>query len=86
MVSLFKHGLLKRLVFSRVWHHKPNYLKSLKHSLKRFVEFLENDQRQLRAFGALTTALGNLARATHCDYGVTLFCLCMLCMSTLFFL
>ena len=61
MVSLFKQGFLKRLVFSHVWHSKPNYLKSLKHSVKTFVAFLENDQRQHRAFGGLTTALGNLA-------------------------
>ena len=69
MVSLFKQGLLKRLFFSHVWHSKPNYLKSLKHSVKTFVAFLENDQRQHFAFVGLTRALGNLARAYDCDYG-----------------
>ena len=83
MVSLFKQGFLKRLVFSHVWHSKPNYLKSLKHSVKTFVAFLENDQRQHRAFGGLTTALGNLAgqliviMVWHCF--VCACCVCLPC-------
>jgi hypothetical protein len=35
----------------------------LKWSLHHFVGFLENEQRVQRAFGGLTTALGNIAKA-----------------------
>lgn len=63
MVSIFRHGLLRPLLTNKLWNCKQNYLKSLKSSLKHFVEYLENESRMVRAFGGLTTALGSLARA-----------------------
>ena len=51
LVSIFKHGFLKKVVVNQLWQAKPNYLKSLRHSLKHLVEYLENEERTYRCDG-----------------------------------
>ena len=63
VVSIFKHGLLKTLLLSKLWNAKANYLRSLKWSLKHLVDYLENEERILRSFGGLTTALNTIGKA-----------------------
>ena len=63
LVSIFKLGLLRSLIVSQLWRAKKSYLRSLKVSLKHFVAYLLHEQRMLRAFGGLTTALTNLDAA-----------------------
>ena len=63
LVSIFKAGFLRQLLTSKLWNSKAYFLKSLKQSLQHFVGFLENEERVHRAFGGLTTALGNILRA-----------------------
>ena len=63
MVSIFKSGLLRLLISTKLWQAKKNFLKSLKWSLHHFIGFLENEERMHRAFGGLTTALRNILRA-----------------------
>lgn len=62
-VSIFKSGLIKRLLLSRLWQGKSSYIVSLKTSLGHFVGFLEHEARLERAFGGLTTALTNIQQA-----------------------
>ena len=63
MISIFKLGLLKPLLCSELWNAKHNYLKSLRTSMKHFLDYLEHEQRAVRAFGGLTTALQSLIKA-----------------------
>jgi hypothetical protein len=63
VISIFKLGLLKPLLCSPLWNAKQNYLKSLKTSMKHFIDYLEHEQRAVRAFGGLTTALQSLSKA-----------------------
>ena len=63
LVNVFKHCLIKQLLISAFWQSKRNYFSSLKTSLGHFESFLEKEQRQLRAFGGLTTALANVQKA-----------------------
>ena len=62
-VSIFKAGLLRQLMATKLWTAKSNFLKSLKWSLHHFLGFLENEERLQRAFGGLTSALGNIVKA-----------------------
>ena len=60
LVSAFRHGVFKEIITSKVWRSKGNYLRSLKISLKHLIDYLENEQRNIRAFGGLTTALHSI--------------------------
>ena len=70
LVSIFKHGLLKPLLLSKLWHAKPTYLMSLKWSLKHLLEFLENEERMVRSIGGLTTALSTIGKALDYELAV----------------
>ena len=70
MVSIFKHGLLKPLLLSKLWHAKPTYLMSLKWSLKHLLDFLENKERIVRSIGGLTTALSTIGKAIDYELAV----------------
>ena len=72
VVSIFRRALLKKRLASPPWCAKPSYLKSLQHSLKHFVDYLENEERVKRSFGGLTTALGSISRALEYEMGVRL--------------
>lgn len=66
LVSIFKAGLLKNILLSKVWQGKKNYIVSLRTSLQHFVGYLENEERVHRAVGGLTSALGNILKAGGC--------------------
>ena len=60
LVSIFKSGLLKRLLLSQLWQLKLSYTVS-EDIFDTFL--LEHDARLERAFGGLTTALTNIQKA-----------------------
>ena len=67
VVSIFEGGVIKRLIFTDLRQAKTNYVISLKVALKHFVPYLENEERVHRAFGSMTTALGNILKAFDGD-------------------
>ena len=63
LVSILKQALLNKLLLRKLWNAKPYYLKTLRISLKHLVDYLENEERILRSFGGLTTALNTIGKA-----------------------
>ena len=51
---------------------KTNYVISLKVALKHFVPYLESEERVHRAFGSMTTALGNILKGLGGDLSTLL--------------
>lgn len=63
LVSVFRSGAFKQVLTSTPWRLTGSYLKSLKVSLRHFVDHWEDEQRTIRAFGGLTTALQSIRSA-----------------------
>jgi hypothetical protein len=65
MVSIYKQQLLCKVCLSPLYRVKESRLYSLKGSLGHLLDYLENVERTVRAFGGLTTALENIKRSLH---------------------
>ena len=63
LISIFRGGLIRPLLTDKLWHCRQTLFRSLKKSLKHFVQYLENAARMVRALCGLTTVLWALSMA-----------------------